>query len=271
MGHQVLAGPWGRPRFSGGRSRGELEGVSLKLTVVPFRVGVIGFVSACAAAQPDPGIGPTPVGLAVKTEESFYEVKGSTAEELHAAMLAAGPKIGDWPLYALNQWEVRWHLRPGPPTRSRGGRQPVECRLSGTDVNLTSRTILPRWTPPPTASDALREQWGIFLQALKVHETGHRDLGVRAAREVLRTLRAVGSTRCSILGAQADAAARRTLERYQEQNLQYDRETRFGQTQGVVWPPGRDLDNGILVPTDPRAAGAVDGSGATADIGVDGG
>lgn len=215
-----------------------MERLGLKATrVVPLWVGPACLLSACAGAA-GPGIRATPPGLSVHLHEIFYDVTGSTAEELHDSIITRGPKMGDWPLFALTEWEVRWRVRPPlPGMRSRVAAPPGRCAIQGAEVELTTRTVLPRWRPSPQASPTLQAEWDVFLEALKVHETGHRDLGVQAAIAVLRSVRSVRSFWCGSLVAEADSAAQRTLQHYHEQNVRYDRETRYGETQGVVWPP----------------------------------
>ncbi|MBI4420015.1 MAG: DUF922 domain-containing protein [Gemmatimonadetes bacterium] len=170
--------------------------------------------------------------MTVQVSDSHYEIRGATATELRAAMLAEGPKLHGWPLFASTEWEIRWRVRPAPALPR------VACRLQQAEVDLTTRTVLPQWTPPLGVPGTLVTEWNEFLAALRAHERGHRDLGVKAAREVLHTLRTLRTFQCASVVPEADAAARRTIARYNDQNVEYDRKTEYGGTQGVVWPRG---------------------------------
>lgn len=164
----------------------------------------------------------------LQERDSYFEVTGETAEELHAALLERGPTIEGVPLFACTEWAVRWRLEQAP---ARG-----ECRLRRLEVELVVNTVLPRWPGEARAPTALRSQWAAFVAALRIHERGHRDLGARAASEALAALRSWRSARCGSL-AEADAAAQRAVGRYRVRTIEYDRETRYGRTQGVAWPP----------------------------------
>jgi len=164
----------------------------------------------------------------LQERDSYFEVTGDTAEELHAALLERGPTLQGVPLFASTEWAVRWRLEQAP---SRG-----ECRLRRVEVELAVTTVLPRWSAEASAPAALRSQWTAFVTALRTHEQGHRDLGVRAASEALAALRSWRSGPCGSL-AEADAAAERAVGRYRARTVDYDRETRYGRTQGVAWPP----------------------------------
>ncbi len=168
-----------------------------------------------------------PAGVTYALEQSHYDITGESAAELHRAMLAKGPKLRGWPLYALTEFEVRWRLSE---VRARGS-----CRPTAS-VQLTVRMLLPRWHPTDNIPSGLHEDWQRFEAALRTHEAGHRDLGVQAAREIGRSLRSGAHLQCGTALA-ADRSAHSIVNRYGELNTRYDEDTAHGQTQGVIWPP----------------------------------
>ncbi len=176
------------------------------------------------------GSGALQAGVAVHAREVYYDISGSTAEDLWKAMRALGPQSGGRRVFGYHSWNVRWNFRYAPG----GG----ECRMKDVQVELTSTITLPRWRPPAVAPDGLVAQWDAFVAALTLHEQGHRDLSLAAAREIERALRRLRHAGCAALDAQANALANRILGQYRERDRRYDAETGSGRTQGAIWPPG---------------------------------
>lgn len=194
-------------------------------------------VAGCSAGTPETRPAANPPGLRVGIRDSFYVVTGATAEELGHAMVADGPRIGDVPIFAYNEWEIRWRVQPSRQLSRAGSGPRNQCRIRNAEVEYTSRTLLPQWTAPADAPPELGRQWDQFLAALRSHEAGHHDLGVRAARNVLETIRTLGSHPCGRVMSVADTVARQVLSYYRQLNAEYDWVTQYGQTQGVHWPP----------------------------------
>lgn len=197
-------------------------------------LSVLVAAGACATRPPGPsadppGGGPLPAGVAVSAHETAYDIAGSSAAELRDAMLRAGPRRGGLPYYGYHAWDVRWRFRWVP---DRGG-----CAVRRPVVTLTTQITLPRWRPPADAAPALVDQWDAFLAALRTHELGHRTQARRAAGDVARALEAMRTQGCMGIEADANAAARRALERGRAADRRYDAETRHGWAQGVAWPP----------------------------------
>ncbi len=111
------------------------------------------------------------------------------------------------------------------------------CKLKSLTVSLDVTLIFPRWTPPEGVSPQLQEQWRAYLAALEAHEQGHEKLAMQAAEEIaaaLSSLRPYPS--CAELEQAADEAGERVLQHYRQLELEYDRETEHGATQGARFP-----------------------------------
>ncbi len=195
----------------------------------------------------------------------WYDVEGASARELRAALDRRGPidahgQHSD----AFTEWSLTWHLHTEPSEQG--------CAIGGVETRLKVNVTLPRWLSPveatatpdrPTATpdepplepepgearegaaaprevptnQALVDRWRRYLDALWVHESGHRDNGLRAASEIgeLPPKLPLAVT-CEVAEAAANAAAREVLARYRAQDEQYDDDTRHGQEQGAVFP-----------------------------------
>ena len=133
----------------------------------------------------------------VRTKTNYYEVYASTSEQLKSQMSLHGPR-GFW---ANARWYLRWT---------------GDCRLS---VELTY--TMPKWINKDLAPPALQKQWDVMIEKLWLHERGHGQFAIAAAREIER----VGCHE-----------AQRILRKLRRQNEAYDRRTKHGRTQGVRLP-----------------------------------
>jgi predicted secreted Zn-dependent protease len=96
---------------------------------------------------------------------------------------------------------------------------------------------LPAWQNENTGSAETRTQWQRYVAALTRHEQGHRQHGVDAAHEIdnaIGTLPPTGN--CDALGTKANAAGSDIIRKYNQRDLDYDRDTRHGATQGARFP-----------------------------------
>ena len=182
-----------------------------------------------ALAQGSPADVTLPADIRTDEREIHYRVSGSTPAELRTSMLASGPEESGGRFYAYTSWHVRWRYDYAPA----GG----VCRMDEVDVRFRSRIQLPRWDPPTDADDPTVAAWREFVAALREHEYGHRDIGARAARDILQRLRSMSVRRCENMSERANAEAHGILDLYRLEEDRYDRTTNHGETQGAVWPP----------------------------------
>jgi predicted secreted Zn-dependent protease len=158
-----------------------------------------------------------------------YPIGGDTAGELIAAMDAEGLRDpAGAPGWGLTEWHIDWTFRYRE-TRA-------ACQITTQRVMLAVRLILPRWQPPVTASAALRARWRSFVEALRVHESGHVANVIAGANDILERLDGLAPRQgCRELEVAANAAANRILDRLRATDVAYDRETRHGATQGATF------------------------------------
>lgn len=213
-----------------------MEGQRRRPSPWPRALPLVGAALLLAGAPVGPASGqglavdvPLPREIDTDERELPYRVTGSTAAELRRSMLSAGPEEEGGTWYGYTTWNIRWRYDYADGS---GG-----CEIQDVDVAFRSRIRLPRWDPPDDADPALVSEWRSFVAALRDHEYGHRDIGARAARDVLRRLRSLRLDRCDGMEDRANAVAHRILDRYREREDEYDRETNHGERQGAVWPP----------------------------------
>jgi predicted secreted Zn-dependent protease len=153
----------------------------------------------------------------------YYDVTGSTADQIRASMDRLRPKDpydGNRPVDAYTDWYISWTW-PGYGTE--------DCDLSAATVSFRINVTLPRWKAPADASPELLGKWERYMQSLTSHEKGHVDNIVSQSPSVLT---AIQNATCST----AEAAAQEALKPLREFDSNYDRETEHGATQGATFP-----------------------------------
>lgn len=139
----------------------------------------------------------------------WYDIEGDSAPELRQQLDAKGPEGHD----AYTAWQVTWRF-PLSTTEEGCTTGPV-----ATDVHIT--VTLPRWKGPTDESDPLVQRWRRYLDALKEHESGHRETGFRAATDIAEALPALPpKPTCEAAEEAANTAAREVLERYRKRDTE---------------------------------------------------
>lgn len=165
--------------------------------------------------------------LKVKEKYEYYDLEGTTVCDLQKKINEQGTKWNDGRTYAA---VTSWDLRYSYDIANDNGKCSVKSVR--TDVDIVYH--LPRRAPCATVPE-LNAQWEKYLVNLKQHEFGHKDLTVKVAAQLNETL-------ASLQGFASEEelereAKRRTDEKLQELKqvqIDYDRETRHGATQGAV-------------------------------------
>lgn len=149
---------------------------------------------------------------------------GPLRQQLSERALAAG-LTGGAIGRTRQEVETRYRLEP----------LPTGCRLAGLVVRIDLTMDLPAWRPSGVTRRELRARWERMITALTLHEEGHRDNAVRAARELHQRLsRLGGGDSCAALDKQAQREIFRVKLRFQLREQAYDRRTGHGVGQGSV-------------------------------------
>jgi predicted secreted Zn-dependent protease len=192
-------------------------------------------VASSAPVQPPlpdiPSVQP-PLTPIVRVNYDYYPLNGSTAKELQAEMLQHGPllELEERHYDAYTHWHVRWSY---DYTRTGEG-----CAITDVESSVDVTFTLPWWNVPAEASGSVVAAWNQFLGALQLHENVHMSHGVAAATEIMQTLNqfpVYGS--CQALQAAVSSTTQDIIQYYNQQDIDYDRWTQHGLTQGAVFPP----------------------------------
>lgn len=168
--------------------------------------------------------------LVINEKYEYYDINGTSVAELRNMMKQKGTKWNDGKIYAAL---TTWDLRPRYGIKSDNGKYSIQSVK--TDVAIVYH--LPSWTAVTTAPEQMAIQWNTYVDHLKKHESGHKDLAVKAAAEINETLASFSSYNSrSELDKEVSRLVKASLKRLRELQDDYDIETRHGETQGVALP-----------------------------------
>jgi predicted secreted Zn-dependent protease len=176
-------------------------------------------------------VAPSTSAVPVSVRYSYYPIRGMSNSELRSQMSRQGPldKLEGRRYDANTTWVVKWSYG----YKSVGHR----CAIASVSTRVNVTYTLPQWQPPPSTPRSLIAEWNQYLAALHLHEDGHRNHGIGAAQEVMKklTLSPLAPS-CKELGIAANKAAQQIIRHYNQQDVEYDRLTQHGLTQGAVFP-----------------------------------
>jgi predicted secreted Zn-dependent protease len=166
----------------------------------------------------------------VKIKYNYYEIQGTTAKELRQEMNLSGPlDKGEKRYDAETKWHVRWQYW--------FGKNRYECWINRVTTEVEVIFTFPKWKRSKKISGDLEQQWLNYMKALQEHENGHKEFGINAAKEIegrLMSLRPLRS--CNALENMANSIANQIIDKYIKIQIEYDRRTDHGRTQGAVFP-----------------------------------
>ncbi len=173
----------------------------------------------------------TPSQPKINTKFKYYPIYGKTAAELRRQMNKAGAKdTNENRRYdAVTYWELSWNYRYVYGRRF--------CKLAQSEVSVNINTILPQWKPKTGTNAALIKHWHRYLTALKRHELVHHRHAISAGQELLDDLRNFRTyPNCTKLKQAIEFQAHTVINKYQQQDIQYDLLTDHGGREGAIFP-----------------------------------
>jgi predicted secreted Zn-dependent protease len=168
--------------------------------------------------------------VSIDDQTARYTIEGVTPSDLRREMNSKGPAdAGGRRFDGYTRWYVSWRYQ----YNSTAGR----CAIASVTTNLKVTITLPQWGSESRANSAVRQQWARYLGALEQHEQGHRRNGIDAANEIDHAIAAMPpAANCDTLGTKANALGAGILNKFKQRDLDYDRDTRHGATQGARFP-----------------------------------
>jgi predicted secreted Zn-dependent protease len=166
----------------------------------------------------------------VKVKENFeyYDITGTTSEELRAQMKRNGTTWNDGSIYAaLTTWDIHYNY----DITSVDGRYVLSSIK--TDVDIVFH--FPRLLPSAKTPEQLITSWNSYLEHLKTHEFGHRDIAVGIGQDIYQALSSLGSSSSKReLDREAKNLINARFQSLKEVQVEYDLDTHHGIKQWAV-------------------------------------
>jgi predicted secreted Zn-dependent protease len=171
------------------------------------------------------------VALPLVTERyEYYEIRGRSEKELRCQMCRNGCLFRDGSKYdSLTTW--RWKMAYGYD------RIPGSCAADSFTVTLEISYRYPKWMNSQEAPRPLVEKWDAYLENLVTHENGHRDMAVKATKDLSRAIADLPpAVSCADLDRELRSLSHERMEKLNEEEEHYDVTTLHGKTQGAIFP-----------------------------------
>lgn len=170
--------------------------------------------------------------LKVREGFRFYDISGKNLDDLREQIMLNGTKWTDGKVYsAMTNWDIHYKYE----VTRQDGRYSVKSVTTRVEI-LYQMPRLNQATCPPDLAGI----WSNYLTHLQKHEFGHKDLAVKTASEVNEMFVTLPS-----FSTEEELAAeitRRTGEKFRrlkEIQVEYDHDTRHGETQGAILVAGK--------------------------------
>ena len=155
-------------------------------------------------------------GVFVTTDTKYYDVKGSTLEELDAQVAALGPRGFIAETVPYYHWNYTYRAENG------------SCRIDRVRVDTRITFTYPRWSNPDAAQDVILE-WGKRVARLEQHEAEHEGIARSAGQEIYDAIAGIPpAPSCGDLEKEIEARAQAGIAREREVNEEFDRTTDHG-------------------------------------------
>ena len=160
---------------------------------------------------------------------NFFNVSGASERELRRSINLSRPWKDRREADASTEWKIEWTFRLDSSEK--------DCQLQSFTTKTSIAMTLPRWMPRPPGLESLTQQWERYLTALRSHEEGHKQIALAAVAEIRRRVKALKSeATCEALSALLNRTAKSVIAEYRQKEVEYDRNTDHGATQGARFP-----------------------------------
>lgn len=155
-----------------------------------------------------------------------YVVPHQAGQNLRQAINNAAPRWERGKVFhAYTRWYVNWNYR---------WREKDVCRMEKVNVKLRISIELPDLQSDDAGA---RQEFASYIVNLKEHEMGHAETGRKVAANIVQRIKDLPPmSTCKELDTVANQAAMEEVKRGNQMDIDYDKTTRHGATQGAVLP-----------------------------------
>ena len=161
----------------------------------------------------------------------YYDVSGATARQVRASLNREGPTSGDvGKRYdAVCRWNVSWKFQYR--------RGETSCAIASASTEAKITISFPQMKSDETTSASLVKAFASFTEKLMLHEKGHAQNAIEAARKIETGILALPpEPTCDALRTKANDLGHAFIKEANQADVEYDRLTQHGATQGARFP-----------------------------------
>lgn len=164
--------------------------------------------------------GPSSAEPRLQSRVESFDVSGATVDTIRASLNRNRQHSAN----RVN-WNFRWTSTPG------------QCRITEATTDVSVTTYIPRLLANAQRPASVQQKWDSYLLALQLHQDGHVDLAMNAARQIEQAIQNLPpAASCEQLQQAANAAGRRLLEQLAIDDREYDKRTQQGTLDGAHFP-----------------------------------
>lgn len=165
--------------------------------------------------------------LLVSTDYDFYAIAPANRYDIRSELNSRSPVAATGHDFTGH---TDWRLHLSFHSQLQAG----VCRISDATITLLVRYTLPRLDDNYFYDWATESAFNRYYSALLTHEQGHAESGQLAASELQASLGRLRSRNgCPALRQSVDASFNRILDKYRQRDIDYDRRTDHGRSQGA--------------------------------------
>jgi predicted secreted Zn-dependent protease len=169
--------------------------------------------------QPAPAQAADPFAGIPNISFRYYEVRGTTSEQINASIRERGPESDDGGGAGSTDYRIGYNWGE----RRNGSR----CQVIDPAADFAAIVHLPRLTDVEKLSEPVRAGWRKLIAVLRTHEAGHARIAYDHVDEVRA---AVAAAPCG----KEQAWGKAVLDRIYRLQVDYDRRTSHGLAQGNI-------------------------------------
>ena len=168
-------------------------------------------------------------GQGTSTDVTFryYDIVGSTEDELLDEMVSKGPQQENRRFFALTESQTSLTYETNLSDEG--------CRLTEIGVLMDIVVTLPTWIQTDADSD-LVARWNVFEVALQNHEMWHVASAKASSRQISQALSTILEPDCLLASNKARQVSQQIIDEITLKNNEYDQATGHGRSQGASWP-----------------------------------
>jgi len=158
-------------------------------------------------------------------EYTYYNANADPSLSLLSILNSSTPIQEDGMFFhGYTYWHVKWYFRWSEKPDGR-------CTITSVTTELTCNIQLPKLLG---ATSQQKDQFDVYLSALRIHELGHCQIGKKAAATIDRKIHSLPEmSNCDDLGVTGNEIGNQTLRKSKDKVKQYDAKTEYGKSQGA--------------------------------------